>query len=256
MDATVAINVSNSELPDNDFNEFCIICDKEKTYGYIVADFVFDDENEKFDGPSDGRCGDYCTPISPDQIVPGVMPLLELVPLLKHHPFFFVLTRNVITHTVGFRDLDKLPVKLCLFALLMALEAELIRVFQEEDPQGYLDLLPEGRLKKAQELYELKYKGKLKTVPPQEQARLTLLCTTFIDKATMLVRSSRLFTALPFVSKSEADQFFTRAQDLRNQIAHSDSILRVVPSAGELDGFVNNLKKITEALSNLRDRSS
>ena len=249
LDVIISINESNVETPGN---EFCIIRDEQKIYGYISVNFIFDDEEDKYDGPSDGQSGEYCTPISPDQIVPGTMPLLDLISLFKHHPFFFVLTRNTITHVVAFSDLDQLPVKLCLFALLMALEAELLGIFSSINPQSYLNLLPEGRLQKAQELCQFKYKDRFKNAPPKEQATFILLCTTFRDKVTILTRSPDLFSALPFSSRSQAERFFVLAQDIRNQIAHSDTITKALPTPEEFDEFLVSLKSVTEAITKLR----
>jgi len=229
-------------------NWFCLIRDDEKIYGYIALDFATEEDVEHRDEVAQAPAVDHCTLITPDQIVPGSMPLLDLIPLFQQHFFFFALTRNEVTHVVSFLDLDKLPVKLCLFSLVMALEAELINLFSSklDAIENYLRLLPEGRFQKARDLGQTKYKNGRVT---SEQI---LLCTTFIDKATILVRSPELVNALPFESKRHTEHFFNRAQDLRNQIAHSDSILKVLRTPEEFDGFVSELKKITEAISKLR----
>ncbi len=245
QDAFVAITETLAEFPDSN-NFFCLVHDEGKTYGYIAAGFVFDEPDEKFDGPEDGPAGEYCTLISPDQIVSRSMPLLELIPLFIQSRFFFVLTRNEITHVVSFDDLDKLPIKLCLFSLIMALEAAMVDLFSGsyKGAETHLKLLPEARYYKALELCQQKYKDK---VTPEK----IILCTTFVDKQTILLRSPHLFGVLPFESKSKAEHFFKQVENLRNQIAHSDSIIEVFKDPDELDDFVVQLRKVTEAISNL-----
>ena len=139
-------------------------------------------------------------------------------------------------------------ISLCLFSLVMALEAEMITLLSADHPETYLNLLPEGRLQKARDLYHQKHKEKERVDPVG-----LLLCTNFVDKATMLIRSPQLFSALPFSSKRQAEQFLNRAQELRNQIAHSDSVLTVLHNPEEFDSFVGDLRKYTEAISNLHN---
>ncbi|MBI3761579.1 MAG: hypothetical protein HY260_06920 [Chloroflexi bacterium] len=230
------------ELTAEDPVGFCLIRDSERIYGF----FAFDDD--VFLAPLEGIASDKLTQITPDQIVSGSMSLLDLISLFRRHYFFFVLTRNDLTHVVSFQDLDNLPVKLCLFSLLMALEAEIVDLLAASGSiEQHLSLLPEGRLNKAKQLCGDKYGADRIT------ADKILLCTTFIDKKTMLLRSPALSSRLPFQSKNAAERFFKRTESLRNQIAHSDSIFTVLNSPDEFDGFVSELRQVSEALSGLQD---
>ncbi len=235
LDAVVEIN-ANAESSDD---EFCLIRDEHKIYGYIAIDFIFDEAAEKLDGPSNGRAGDYCTPITADQIVAGSLPLLDLIPLFRQRHFFCVLTRNDITHLVSFSDLDKLPVKLCLFALITALESELIGVFTDpgRNTRDYLRHLSVDRIQKARHLCKVKYSQRPErrnlNQPDGYNDQQILLCTTFSDKVTILLNSPHP----PFANIPDLKPFFDRAHDLRNRIAHSDSILSVLKTPLEFDQF-------------------
>ena len=61
-----------------------------------------------------------------DQMVAASTSLLDLPALFLRTYFFFVLTGNEITHVVSFQDMDRLPMKLCLFSLVMELESKLL----------------------------------------------------------------------------------------------------------------------------------
>ncbi len=79
-----------------------------------------------------------------------------------------------------------------------------------------------------------------------------LLCTNFIDKKTIILRSPDSLGKLPFQSRREAERFFNQTENLRNQIAHSDTILGVLSTPDEFDGFVTELRRVAEAVSTLR----
>lgn len=223
---------------------FCLVRDERHIYGYLAQD------DESLPTISfNAKIGEHVNPIQPNQIVADTLSLLELIPLFKQHYFYFVLTRNAITHVVSFQEMDALPVKLCLFSLVMALEAGIVDCLL--DPQGpnsvesYLQLLPEGRRSKAEELCRLKHQGRI--LPAQ-----VLLCTNFIDKKTILLRSPYLLRLLPFTSKSETESFFDTVHKLRNQIAHSESVLSVLSSPDSLDDFIQQLRRVTLAVSTMR----
>ncbi len=224
-------------------NWFALIRDEQKILGYLALDDMVDTP----DGPSTGQAGRYCNPITPDQIVAGNLPLLDLIPLFEQHFFFFVLTGNDLTHVVSFLDLDHLPVKLCLFALITGLEAECIRLFTAWPPgiQVQLDRLSPNRYRKALDLCRERF-GKEDIRPEQ-----ALLATQFIDKATILLREPAMLAALPFEGKREGERFFNQLQGLRNRIAHSDSILAELPTPREFNRLLKRLREVTNTVTQL-----
>ena len=167
---------------------FCIVKDEEKTYGYIhmstpaYEDIIAKDAAEK---------------IFPDDIVPGSMPLLDLIHLFNKKRIFFVLVQNEIKYVVFFNDLDKLPVKLCIFSLFIELESHMIQflTYNMKLLEFYIKKLPCNRMKKAVDLLYKKYDDKIVTT------RRLLLCTNFIDKWTIIKKNDELFEKLDLNSK-------------------------------------------------------
>ncbi len=220
----------------------CLVRDEAR----VVAFLTFDDEVFS-DVALSEPVGAHANPITPDHIVPAALPLFELVPLFEKHFFFFVLSRNEITHVVSFVHLDALPMKLSLFSLFLEMESEMLAVLRQQrcGIEECLRRLSNGRREKAQKLCRMKYER----VTPERE----LLCTTFIDKKEMLRGDDALYGELPFDSRSDGDRFFKTVERVRNQIAHSDSVLSVLRKPGELNSFVARIRAVTESLSGLRD---
>ncbi|HET6456931.1 MAG TPA: hypothetical protein VFI02_21235, partial [Armatimonadota bacterium] len=186
---------------------------------------------------------DEVIPITPDMMVPASLSLLDLVNLFpSNRRFFFVLTGNDVTHTVWYRDLDALPMKLSLFALFMELESVMIRLISTDQAtlHGCLSCLSEQRLTKARGLCGMKYKN--------ETDHGLLLCTTFIDKKEMIWGHPALRQRLSFSSTREGDRFFVLVENVRNQIAHSDSIFDLLTRSADLRSFIGSLRKVTSQL--------
>lgn len=216
----------------------CLVRRGQNIIGYLAAD---DDINY------DEVAGKQANPITPNQLVPASIPILDLIPLFEQYFFFFVLEKNQITHAVSFVDVDKLPVKLCLFSLFMELESEMLAIMNHyanysTTPEALLNHLSAKRLEKAREVCKLKY-GKEPT------PELLLQCTTFIDEVKIFQSEVSLSKCLPFRSKNEGNRFFTTIEKMRNQIAHSDSILSVIDNPSELHAFTLDLQKLIKSLS-------
>lgn len=227
--------------PEDEPQWFCLVRDEGRVVGFLALD-----DDVFYECPLSDTAGQHATPITPDHIVPASLPLLELVPLFEKHYFFFVLSRNEITHVVSFQDLDALPMKLPLFSLFLEMESEMLALLREQSCgiDECLGRLSEARLSKANKLCRHKYDE----VTPERQ----LLCTTFIDKKEMLRGDDALYGTLPFDSKSDGDRFFKTVERVRNQIAHSDSVLSILQSPEELNSFVVRVRAVTDALSHLR----
>ena len=217
---------------------------------------------ESFESPLAGTAGERAIPITAGLIVSASTPLLDMPLLFKKHYFFFVLTRNEITHSVSFQDMDKLPMKLCLFSLLMELEARILELLmlnnyghRSRPPiERYLEYLSKERLEKARNLCQRKY--------GRESPVGMLHCTTFIDKKQILRRDPEISGMLPFDSKREFDRFFKRVEDVRNQIAHSDSIIahtdstiHTLTTPERFHSFVVGLERLVAAIDQIYDEA-
>jgi len=145
-----------------------------------------------------------------------------------------------VKHVVSFQDLDKLPVKSCVFSLVLELE-ELLIAAMLACPSAFLSHLPSGRRKKAEHLCRQKHEGR---VSPE----WLLSCTTFIDKKTMALGHGAFRARLPFESRSKAGSFFKRVEDVRNQIARGESMLSELSTPGEFDDLVRAISGTVAAL--------
>lgn len=213
---------------------FYLVQDCEHVIGYVTL--------EDFIDITDKEIRDIAKTISTDQMVPISTPILDMLPLFEKHHFYFVLDRNEITHVVSFSDLDKIPMKLCLFSLFMELESEMLnRLISSMEEEHYLKYLSTARLDKAIELCKTKYK--------EETPGKILLCTNFVDKMNMFLSDVELSTILQIESKRKIKNFFSTIQNLRNQIAHSDSIFKIISEPFEFNAFVKQLTSIISSIS-------
>lgn len=239
------------QLIDNDINQeeiwremdkiedrFCIVRDRTQSFGYIEMTSNFDKNK---------TAKDIAKYILPEKIVPGNMSIIDLIPLFKNSYYFFVLVGNKIDNVVTFSDIDKLPVKLSLFSLFMQFESELID-FLINDPKKnkiFVSILKNERptrYDKAIDLCKIKYGNNITN-------KNLIFCTTFIDKKFILEKDGELFHKL-FSNKKEADHFFNILEKVRNQIAHSDSIVTILKNPVELINFLDILKNIILNLKN------
>jgi hypothetical protein len=104
-----------------------------------------------------------------------------------------------------------------------------------------LHFLSNSRLQKAKALCKRKYK--------KESPKRLLHCTTFTDKKRMLIQSCEI-SKLPF-EKHETDNLFERIEEVRNRIAHSDSIIEFLKTPEVFNKFLSDLRKINNAMDQL-----
>ena len=213
--------------------EFCLVRDGERILGYL--DFCDD-----LDADSEATASGLAHQIAPEMLVSAELPILDLVPLFRKHYFYFVLSRNDVTHVVSFQDLDRLPVKSCVFSLILELEDLLISAMRDDGAETFLSYLPPGRLNKARLLCRQKYE--------KVTSERLLHCTTFIDKKTMALGHEAVRKRLPFKSRREADRFFKKVEDTRNQIAHGELMLAKLDTPAEFDGLVRTISHTLAAL--------
>lgn len=217
------------------YDFFCLVCDEQRLYGYLAGD-------DDLLSTSVSTAGEAAHPITADLLVSASTPLLDLPELFLKHYFFFILSGHEVTHVVSFQDMDSLPMKLCLFSLFLELESKLLALFSVDTArlQRYLSALSPNRLKKAQDLCEMKYTNQI----PEN----ILLCTTFIDKKEMILRAPELASKLHFPNKDELGRTFKRIENVRNQIAHGDSVISVLPTPQHFNDFVNELRAIISSI--------
>ena len=226
-------------------NEIAIIENGNKDIGYI-------DIGDEYGGPDD-FIDSWMQPISPSQIVSESLPIADLVPLFLDNYFYFVLRKNRVGGVVSYNDLDKSPFKLALFSQLIALETAMADGIKhdEKDIQYYLSLLSKKRQRNAEKI--LIERNKYARHKGQDVCAAEMFeCTCFADKKTIYLKEAILFNRLGFTSKIKASKFLTIAENLRNQIAHGQTILTLFGHGrdrpSKLASFLQALSQTINAL--------
>jgi hypothetical protein len=154
----------------------------------------------------------------PGSVLSADTPALEAARLFTEtsRHFFFVLDHNRITGTLHYEDLFGLPFRLCLLALTFQLEDSALEAALRTANSSW-SVLPEGRRRKAIDLYALRY-GQPQDVDDDHTVRRLLGCTTFTDKGTVL----RKCRYVPGMSGEELESVFSRAEQVRNSYGEQD----------------------------------
>jgi hypothetical protein len=217
---------------DKNQDRCCLVKDKDKTYGYIEMSTGCDIDKSALDAAET---------IYPESIISAKMSILDLIPLFQNKYFFFVLVGNEIEYYVSFLDMDKIPVKLSLFCLLMQLESELLKLLSDDTTK--LKKRMQRFKKEKQKRYDKAVELCTKKYGPKFTTKNILYCTTFVDKKMILFQNSQLVKKF-FKDIDDADHFFNISEKVRNQIAHSESILTVFKNPKEFIDFIKILRNV------------
>lgn len=188
--------------------------------------------------------------IPANQIVSAETPLLDLLPLFPQHFFFFLLQRNEFVGVVSYVHVDRPPLQLCLFALILELEAAMLHCLMRDRPRvtHYLSLLKADRRERAEKLARLKRRNK--------NPAGVLECTTLIDKTNMILKSE-LASSLEAARTEETPQrFLSRVEAVRNEIAHGGSVLQILRDPKDLVSFTEKLQRIISILASESDSAN
>jgi len=157
------------------------------------------------------------SPIRVDSLISYNTPLLEAIQTVcsRDFNFFLVLMGNRLIGYLTFDHFQKLPFRMCLFALLIDLEKVMLKIVKS-DPALYLKNLTDGRLRKAKEIYG--FRRYSLDNENKEHASKLIECTAFIDKISMLKKNAVISQKCPKL-KSDNGKI---AETIRNSIAHPE----------------------------------
>lgn len=246
--------VFNSLQPHNLYEmPFCLICDDSRVYGYVTP------ETFEFSEPDPGPIVDKAQPVTPEMIVEGSLPLNRVLDLwCKDRQFWFILNGSQLTHFLEYSDVDKLPVKLWLFSLIMELESEMTELLSyDPDLASFIEELPRERRDRIEKTFQEKFRPGTDT-PASLQATMMgetvakLRCAQLMDKVRFVWMRPILRDRLGFESKTKYNKAFDRIERARNQIAHGDSVRMVVGPPEQLADFMRELRRMIVALNEYR----
>jgi hypothetical protein len=145
--------------------------------------------------------------------------ILDVIRSLETREAVFV---NFLGHVGGIvtrGDLQKAPVRMWLFGLVSMVEMQMLRVLQEAlDEDEWSCLLSGSRLDKAREMFRDRSRRNEETTLAD--------CLQWGDKATIFLKKGRLRSVLGLASKREVNRVLDQIQDLRNDLAHSQDIVK------------------------------
>jgi len=203
-------NVAEAQriMQERHFDVLGVKDDNGKVVGYLSEEKVFE-----------GKVEDAYQKFCINDIIYSAIPLKDCTQRVCDRQRLFVLGPDGIESIVTMADLRKPPVCLMIFGIISLLEMTLLvwirEKYQEEE---WKDWLNEGRIEKSRVVYDKRRK--------ENQENDLADCLQLCDKVTVLVKTDDTFAKLDFLSKSEAETFFTRLRNLRDNLAHAQDPAR------------------------------
>jgi len=218
---------TKNDLIARDFDVVGVISTNQKVVGYIKAGEL---ENDK---PIESSL----RIIDLSLVATDSTPIYELIKLLETRTFVFVMHGNSIDGIVTLADLNKPIVRLYLFGVISLFEMHMNYWIEHYHPiDSWQSKLKEQRLKLASETHDRKRKN--------NQALSLLACLQFADKREILSQAKDFLQRFN-LSKNKFEWAVTKAEDIRNELAHSQATI----NAGiEWNKFVNVISELESFL--------
>jgi hypothetical protein len=192
-----------------------------------------------FDGQvPEGIIQHHFMPLTEDHLIGADASILDFIIDADTKPCRLVLAGSQISGLVSISDLQKLPVRACLFALITGLEitmAEAIRV-QHPDPASWLEHLSDGR--------KTKINMEIEASKDSENFVDPLLFTQFADKQTILLKGFDYG-----LSKIKLNKHFKEIRKLRDSLAHANDYAASYNNACNLCKTVRQLLSVREKIA-------
>jgi hypothetical protein len=157
-----------------------------------------------------GAVRDYMRPLSEKNLIGADASILKFVRGADHQQCRLIISDTEISGIVSLSDLQRLPVRAALFAMVTHLEIimteNIRRAFDGSD--GWLERLSSDR--------QLKVRDKVAAAKTNDAYVDMLLFTEFADKVT-IIRKSPNFSS----SRTSFRRELSRIQTLRNDLAHA-----------------------------------
>ena len=178
----------------------------------------------------------YC-PLSEEYLIGADTSILDFVKEADRHPCRLVVSGTRIVGLVTLSDLQKLPVRASLFALITGLEIAMFEAIKKKFPtdEAWLDRLTDGRKRKIEE--------ESKNSDQADGFVDKLLFTQLSDKAKILTKLS-CFSC----SKSELHHRLEAIKGLRDKLAHANEYAATPPEAREVCATVRSLLELREEI--------
>jgi hypothetical protein len=187
----------------------------------------------------DGSCGDHAHEIVPEHCLRQEAVLRDAINRLADHDPCFITVLGQPSSVLTRQDMGKPPVRMWLFGMITILEMYITRRVEERFPDdSWQDDIGSIRLRRAHEL-----RGERARMG--EEVRL-VDCLQFSDKAQLLLKKPEAREDMGFDSVRAAKQAIKEFSSLRNNLAHSQDIVRynweqIIQIASRLDRIVSRV---------------
>lgn len=194
-------------------------------------------------GTATRRVKERMCPLSEADLIPADATILDLLRRVRQKPFL-VVGSGGIDGLVAWTDLQKLPVRTALFALVTGFELTMYEAIKREfgDGDDWLDDLQENRRKCAKALFEDRKK--------EDSHVDLLLCTQFCDKGRVLIESFKLSKLSG--SKTQLRKRLKAIEDVRNNLAHANNYAMTLEEAERLRDTVRDLVEFRSEIQTAR----
>ena len=165
-----------------------------------------------------GVLGDHLSKFEKTVVFSDVEPIIEVLRYLDNAPRVFVGIRDHVWGIITRGDLQKAPMRMCLFGLISLLEMQLLRLIKNVYPNGkWKSLLSTNRIELAEKI--------LNDRRSRNEGTDLADCLQFADKTAIIAKSEGLRVQLGFASCKKAKFLFENLMELRDDLAHSQDIL-------------------------------
>ena len=147
--------------------------------------------------------------------------LADGVMAFRNQRFFFVLEGKEVGGIVTWSDLQKPPVSMVVFGLVLAAEAALDKLIVQHHGPNWAELLSDARREKAVEVLEDRRRRNIDIDLIQ--------CLMLEDRLTLLRKGQELREELGFAAAKDVRAWGKELLPLRNVLAHGGDLLRAEP---------------------------
>ncbi len=183
-----------------------------------------------------GRVREHCRPQSEEHLIGADASILDFIREADCRPCRLVVSGTGIVGLVTLSDLQKLPVRAALFALVTGLEISMYEAIKRKLPTGdWRSCLSQSRQEKIQQ--------KITRSKDQDGFVDELLFTEFCDKRDILTKLSCFSSR-----KKELRNPLKRIEGLRHKIAHANEYAATPEEARDVCGIVRNLLEVREEI--------
>lgn len=190
------------------------------------------------DRPHDERVEQHYIPLSEEYLIGADASILGFVIDADEKPCRLVVSGANIVGLVSLSDLQKLPVRAALFALITGFEISIFEAIKQAYPSNeqWKRFLSDGRREKINEEIEQSHRG--------DGFVDELLFTQFCDKSEILLKGFQLPR-----SKTIIRGQLERIQELRDKLAHANDYASLPKQQRNVCAIVRSLLELREQIA-------